>query len=220
MAYQIQKDNQIKTIDDKINKTIKDFHSQGSPNYKARRQPSMFLPDGKEMVIYYFEGDQWGNYEAAGYVDEEETINFIVYTARTKSAFDLHIGSFKKLVASYKNVYPKRKEKINDDDFVKMVEKSKQCVSSSPGKAYEEKVFNSLGKKMATFMRDCASYLSEGEMPNFELVFKIEQNGTISEAFVKPMSALSVCFRGLILGCEAPRHDFDINLQHIIMKIK
>jgi hypothetical protein len=214
------KDDQIKTIEDQIERTIKDFHLHGSPNYKGKRQPSIFLSNGKEIVISYFEGDRWGNYEAVGYIEEEETINFLVFTSRTKSAFDQQISSFKRLLASYKNVYPKSQDKLGRDDFVKMVTKAKQCVSSSNGKAYEKNLLDSLGTNMATFMRDCTSYLSEGESSNFEMVFKVEQSGRISEAFVKPMNTLSICFRGLILGCEAPRHNFDIYLQHIDMRIK
>jgi hypothetical protein len=83
---------EIRNIQDQVEATIKEFHTRyKSPNYKSERQTPIQLPDGVKIEIYFFEGDQWGNYEAAGYIEEKETINFLVFNSPTKLCFDSYL---------------------------------------------------------------------------------------------------------------------------------
>ena len=51
--------------------------------------------------IYYYTGDQWGNFEAAGYIEEKKTINFVVLSARNKVAFESSLDAFRSILRSY-----------------------------------------------------------------------------------------------------------------------
>lgn len=51
--------------------------------------------------IYFYQGDQWGNYEAVAYFEEDKTINMIVFNSHSKSAFDASLAQFYELVSSY-----------------------------------------------------------------------------------------------------------------------
>ena len=96
------KDTQTQNVEDQVRFIVQNFKDNGSPNYKATRQPSTKLPNGYKAEIYFYEGDQWGNFEAVAYFDEKETINFLVYNARDKQAFDQNISAFYSILHTYK----------------------------------------------------------------------------------------------------------------------
>lgn len=211
------KDEQLKSVYDQVKITVEQFHKQGSPSYKAEKKSSIYLPDNTEIEIYLFEGDKWGNYEAAGYIEEEDTINFLVFNARTKKVFDKYLPAFTELLRTYGNSYSKS---IEDSAFDKLVEKAKEFSNRPDGKDYETSVVKGLGASMANFMRDCASYLTEEKLNDFEVILKIEPSGNITDAFARPHNALSTCFKGLISETKCLPHQFDSFVFHIEMKIK
>jgi hypothetical protein len=104
----IGRNDQIKTAQDVVNNTVQDFHSDGSPGYKATFKQNLSLGNGQVAKIYFFEGDRYGNSEAAAYIEEAQTINFIVFNARNKEAFKANLSAFMAIVKSYKNTYPGR----------------------------------------------------------------------------------------------------------------
>jgi hypothetical protein len=69
-------------------------------------------------------------------------------------------------------------------------------------------------------MRECASYVGADKTGPFEAVFRIEPDGSISEAYVNPDNAFSTCFEGLFLQTKHPPHRFDSYLLHIDMRIE
>ena len=222
MAYgkSTTKNEKIKTIEDHVNKVINDFHNHGSPDYVGARQPSIFLPDGKEVVIYFFEGDQWGNYEAAAYFEEESTINYLVFNARTKRMFDIHLPGFKKLILTYRNAYIDKDNAPDEENFKKLVATARRCAESPAGGKYEKQVIEFLGQDVATYLRDCTSFLSQEKITAFDIVMKIEPDGTISETHIRPSNSLSVCFRGLITNRKLPEHDLGDYFLHLAIRIK
>lgn len=207
----------LQSVKDQVNRTVNDFHFQGSPNYRATMKDSVALPNGKQIAIYYFEGDQWGNYEAAGYIEEEETINFLVFNARSKKDFDKHIDAFKIILISYKNAYTK--DNIDEKQFREMVNKAEKTANTMEGKKYEAEIMKSLGQKIANIMRDCTSYTKKNETVDFDTIFKIESNGEVVGAYIRPVNALTTCFKGLMVPLRYPSHQFGIFLHHINMKI-
>jgi hypothetical protein len=216
----VSKTAEIRTVQNQVEATIKEFHTRyESPNSRSKRQAPMLLPNGVKIEIYFFEGDKWGNYEAAGYVEEKETINFLVYSSRTRLYFDSYLGDFKKLLISYKNVFNKWKP-LNDEAFNKLRQEAKTMVSTSRGKEYELQVMKSFGQDLANFMQGCTSYTPREEMKNFEIIFRIEPNGEVSEVFILPKTTLSQCFMGLVLNSTQPPHKFKSFLQHIEMHIE
>lgn len=59
------------------------------------------MPNGRKAEIYYYIGDKWGNCEAAGYIEEKKTINFVVLSAKNKADFDRSLEAFKSILLSY-----------------------------------------------------------------------------------------------------------------------
>jgi hypothetical protein len=96
------KDVVIRDIPSLVQFNVDKFRRSGSPNFKARYIKNIQTTEGDRVArIYYFEGDAWGNYEAAGYVMEQKTINFIILSGRSKESFEAALPAFEKLVASY-----------------------------------------------------------------------------------------------------------------------
>jgi hypothetical protein len=215
----VTRDQTIKSIEDQVKSTVNDFHQNGSPNYVARKGPSFTLASGKKIQVYFYAGDKWGNYEAAGYIEEEETINFIVFNTRSKELFDKYFVDFQQLVKTYENVYKPQSQKDNDA-FEELIKAAKQDVSTIEGKAYEREFMKKSGQSMANFMSQCTSYTPKEEMLDFEIIFKIEQDGSVAEAFVRPETMLSTCFKGLIFSTRNPTHKLKRYLQHIEMKVE
>jgi len=216
----VSKGGKINFIQDQVNQTLEEFHTHGSPNYKAKLEPSFHLSNNAQVVIFYFEGDQWGNFEAAGYIEEEKTFNYLVFNARTKEAFEKYITSFPDFFKSYKNAFTGTAKSNPSQTFAQLVAKATQQSSSPEGRAYEKKVIETLGSSMANFMRDCTSYAQRNELSGFQLVFRITPDGKITESYAEPENGLSTCFKGLILNINCPPHEFDSFLHHIDMKIK
>jgi hypothetical protein len=101
----INRDDQIKIAQDVVNNTVQDFHRNGSPGYKATFKQNLSLGNGRVAKIYFFEGDRYGNLEAAAYLEEAQTINFIVFNARNQEAFKANLSAFMAIVKSYRNTY-------------------------------------------------------------------------------------------------------------------
>jgi hypothetical protein len=108
------KDEVVQDIPSLVQFNVDRFHENGSPNYKARFVKKIQTSDGKRTAhIFFFEGDAWGNYEAAGYVEEAKTINFIILSSRTEAAFRESLPAFESLLASY--VFITDQVKIEDN---------------------------------------------------------------------------------------------------------
>ena len=95
------KTDQIATADDAAKAVIEDFHAHGSPKYDGKRIKTMKADSGREVVIYHFSGDQWGNSEAVAYFVEEKTVNFLVLTSRDAKVFADALPAFEALAKSY-----------------------------------------------------------------------------------------------------------------------
>ncbi len=97
----ITKDEVIKDIPSYVKFTIDGFIEKGSPNYLGKFIKTLDLKNKQEASIYHYQGDQWGNFEAVGYVEEEKTINIVVLNCKTKIEFENSLGAFESLVSSY-----------------------------------------------------------------------------------------------------------------------
>lgn len=98
----IVKQGKIQNIPSFVEFTINNFISDGNPNYAGKFQKKIENKDKSRMAdIYFYQGDQWGNYEAVAYFDEDKTINMIVFNSHSKSAFDASLAQFYELVSSY-----------------------------------------------------------------------------------------------------------------------
>ncbi len=86
---------------DVIEYTLNDFHNNGSPNYRVDTKKEHSIENHKKAVVVFYEGDQWGNYEAVGYLNEEKSINFLVMSAKTKKVFEESLPAFYEVLESY-----------------------------------------------------------------------------------------------------------------------
>jgi hypothetical protein len=214
-----RKDEKIKSIKDKVEQIVKDFHDNDCPDYKAKEQKAIQTNSGKSAEIYFFEGDKWGNYEAVGYIEEKSVINFLVYNSREKKIFEKNLKAFYSIVKSYRNVYLEDEKSDYDSFFNDLVTKAKEDVSTDEGKNYEVEISKALGQKMADFMKECSSYSNEVEF-KFEAIFRVSPEGKLLEGFVRPKEAIPLCFKGALMSTTFPKHEFKEFLFHINMKVK
>ncbi|MFZ2447242.1 MAG: hypothetical protein WAW37_12865 [Syntrophobacteraceae bacterium] len=219
MAYgqTVSKGGKIKSIRDQVEATVLRFHAHGNPHYRAESKPPLRLPNGSEAAIYYFQGDQWGNFEAVGYIEENKSINFIVFNARTKAAFDKYIPSFYDLLRSYRNALPGT-ESGASAIFAELVEKAGQQSSTPQGKKYKTSAAKELTPLAGHAMRSCIGYARSDEIRDFQTVFRIASDGRISEVHVIPENSLTTCFSGLMLNTRCSPHKFGFFLLHERMR--
>ena len=79
-AKAVGKSDSDATVKAFVEATIKDFKDAGSIKVKAEKKDSIKIDEDRAAEIWFYTGDQWGNYEAAAYIDEESTINFFIMT--------------------------------------------------------------------------------------------------------------------------------------------
>ncbi len=221
MAYgrSVSKDSRLRTIEGHVKVTVDQFHRSGSPNYRAEAKDRVSLNDGKTVHVYFFQGDRWGNYEAVGYVEEPETINFLVYNARNKEEFEKHLLAFRFMIATYRNMFESATAK-DKTKFESLMMEAKALENTKEGKAYSSEVIQSFGNTLADIMKSCTAYTKKGEQFRFDLLFRIRPDGGVSEAFIRPTNGLTSCVRGLLLDTKHPPHKLDSFLMHIDMRVK
>ncbi len=220
IAYgqKVSKDSKTRSVRDQVDATLEMFHSKGSPKYKIVRERSMPLPHGKKAYIYHYAGDQWGNHEAVAYVEEKNTINFLVFNARKQSDFDKYLPAFEQMIATYRSAGTS--EPVDDKTFRELVKEAKRQSETPKGIEYEELVMRRAGEAVAAIMRSCSSFVGNDNVKPFEAVFRIKPDGSIVQAYVNPEAALSTCFQGLFQLTIHPPHKFESYLLHMNMKIE
>ncbi len=95
----------IATIKLQTEITIRKYKNNGNFNYKIEKHSLLNISDEKTAHIYYFSEDQWGNYEAIAYIEESNTINYLIYNARTNEAFKRYLKNFHNITKTYKNIF-------------------------------------------------------------------------------------------------------------------
>lgn len=219
MAYgrKSTKNAEIRGVKDMVESTVLMFHEKGSPGYKVAKETSVTLANGKSVPVYYYAGDKFGNFEAAAYFEEKNTINFLVYNSRNKADFDKYLPGFEQMVRSYSS--SGNLVTVDDDTFKKLLQESKRMSETPEGREYEASVINGAGEAVAVIMRKCASYVGEENVKPFDVIFRIKPDGTIAEAYAKTDSRLGNCFEGYFLRTKHPPHRFDSYLLDFNMKI-
>lgn len=210
---------EVKTIKSQVEKTLIEFHSNGSPNYVSDAQPPLTLSNGNVAERYFFSGDQWGNYEAVVYFDEPDTINYLVFNARTKTDFNRHVEHFLTIASSYKNLYTP--EGLRTDGKQQALKQESTSLLEKPGaQEYEKKAIQSVGQTIANTMRECSSYFLEKQRPSFSYFVRIGSNGDIDESYIFPSSSFTSCFSGVMATTKYPPHKYGSFLLTIEMNIQ
>ena len=216
----VAKDSALRSIADQVRRTVEDFRSNGSKEYIAEAKEDAPLHDGKTAKVYFFRGDQWGNYEAAGYIEEKATINFLVYNSRNKSDFEKGLPAFKSILTSYKNAYEQKNIEKDETTFNQLIREAKAFESTTEGADYIKKFFQSFGNSLADTMKSCTSYTTKGQKAQFDLLFRIKPDGGVSEALISPSNGLTTCVKALVQDSHHPPHKFESALIYINMSVK
>lgn len=210
----------VQTIEDLVKSTIQDFRDNGSVNYTGRKEKTIQLPGGKTAEIYFYSGDRWGNYEAAGYILEKKSINFLVFNSLYKKAFDDNIDKFFEILKSYKNAFQEDVAGYDEKRFRDYVNRAEADKKTNQGKAYEELLTTTQAEDLEELFRECLAYEKEDSAAgNIDAVFLIEPNGNIRESYFWPVNSLTNCFRGSVARLEIPPHRLPIFHWHISFKI-
>jgi hypothetical protein len=94
----------VRNIPDQVADTIRNLRASGSPNATAKHVRTLTTQDASKAEIYYYTGDQFGNFEAAAYIQATRSIHFITLSARDPDSFKQAIPAFDAVVASYEDL--------------------------------------------------------------------------------------------------------------------
>lgn len=211
----------VSSVKAQVEKTVADFHANGSPNYKAVKVKDIRLENGVVAQRYNFSGDQWGNYEAAAYFTQDETINFLVFNARIKSDFDKYLSDFTAIASSYENVY--RHPSGHENEKLEALKKEAAAVlDESGGREYETRAVKLAGHTIASSMGQCMGYMKQPQTQQqlFRYYARIDKSGAVTGAYVFPSTSLSVCFSGMMHAVVYPVPPHGRFLLEIEMKTK
>lgn len=87
---------------DQVERTIKLFREDGSPNSRAQKLGTIRARSGAVGDMYRFEGDGWGNTELAVYFSGRKTINAFVMSSHERSDLDKNRAVIEELARSYR----------------------------------------------------------------------------------------------------------------------
>lgn len=212
-------DGDIQTIEDLVKSIVQHFKDDGSADITASKEMTLPLSKGKAAEVYFYSGDRWGNYEAAGYVLERKTINFLVLSSRGEKSFVDNIGKFYEILKSYENIYREDAEDYDERFFKGLLEMAEEDKSAPAGKAYDDLLASSQANEVARLFRECLEYEKVGFVPSdFDAVFIVEEDGTINDSYVWPVTALGVCFKGSTASLILPRHGLNRFHWHVSLK--
>jgi hypothetical protein len=94
----------VHNISDQVADTIRNLHQSGSPNATAKHMRTLTTQDASKAEIYYYAGDQFGNFDAAAYIQAKGFIHFITLSARDQDSFKQAMPAFDAVVASYEDL--------------------------------------------------------------------------------------------------------------------
>lgn len=204
------------SIEKRVGTIINDFKTNGSPNIKSVHKPSFVTHHGKNAELFYFSGDQWGNYEASTYFKEEDTINYLVFSSKNKQLFDKYINNFIEMAKTYKNNY-KSPNSLPESKIDNLKAESASDLSIQKGKDYEVEAIIKIKPALSNTMRMCFTHLGDEKFPAFNYLVRINNEGSIADSYVYPTHALSNCFKGLMSYETYPKHSFKSFILNINM---
>ncbi len=100
-ANSVKKHKGAATVQEFINSDFARF-KKSNPKIAISEGRPLKTEDGKIAQVRVFKGDQWGNWEAAAYIDEPVAVVILVLSARSQEAFQKSLPAFEKLVGSYR----------------------------------------------------------------------------------------------------------------------
>ncbi len=214
-------DSEVDSIEKLVMATVAKFRAEGSPKYSARQGFPVTLSGNVSVKVYFFEGDKWGNYEAVGYVKEQNAINYLAFSARSEKDFNANLKYFLRILATYKNTQ-RDVEVASNTEFDKLLKGAVKDASTKDRANYRTSVFNGFKKDGKDLMQECVSFAStdKNRHQDFDIILKIKEDATVTNTYVSPKNALSTCIAGAASALTYPPHKFGTFSLHIDMKLK
>jgi hypothetical protein len=97
-------DANIRNIDGQIDDTIRNLRANGSPNASVKYANTLTTQDASKAKVYYYSGDQFGNFEATAYIQAKGSIHFLTLSARDQESFQRALSAFHSVVTSYEDL--------------------------------------------------------------------------------------------------------------------
>jgi hypothetical protein len=94
----------LRSIGDQVEDTLRNLRKNGSPNATAKYVKTLTTQDASKAKIYYFAGDQFGNFEATAYIQAKGSIHFLTLSARDQESFQHALPAFDSVVTSYEDL--------------------------------------------------------------------------------------------------------------------
>jgi hypothetical protein len=94
----------LRNIEDQVADTLHNLRNNGSPNATAKYVRTLTTQDASKAKIYYFTGDQFGNFEATAYIQAKGSIHFMTLSARDQESFQHALPAFDSIVTSYEDL--------------------------------------------------------------------------------------------------------------------
>lgn len=94
------KREKIRTVEAVFQDVLANLRAE-EPGISATAAGTVLTAGKRTGFIYRFSGQANGTVEASAYFDEEKTVNYFVYSARSKAEFDKHYAEFLALARSY-----------------------------------------------------------------------------------------------------------------------
>ncbi len=199
----------VTSIEGQVAATLALFRSDyGSPDIQAKPYATWKQRDDLEVFLYRYSGDRWGNHEVVGYIEEAETINFLVLNARTQEALEQAMPAFKQMLYSYRNLYASRSEEEVAQAFAQWSETAETQQLASP--EYHQEVTGIVGTTMAEVMPRCVAWLSPlGPESGINLLAVLSPKGEVEHLWSEQTTALSTCVMAGLADVQFPPHETD-----------
>jgi len=94
----------LRNVEDQVKDTLRNLRNNGSPNATAKYVRTLTTQDASKAKIYYFAGDQFGNFEATAYIQAKGSIHFMTLSARDQESFQHALPAFDSIVTSYEDL--------------------------------------------------------------------------------------------------------------------
>jgi hypothetical protein len=94
----------LRNIEDQVEDTLRNLRNNGSPNATAKYMRTLTTQDASKAKVYYFAGDQFGNFEATAYIQAKGSIHFMTLSARDQESFQRALPAFDSVVTSYQDL--------------------------------------------------------------------------------------------------------------------
>ena len=98
------------SYDEYVSAAVKTFRRE-QPTAMVAVGESISTADGKSAQVRSFSGDEWGNFEAVAYVEEDAVFAILVMSSKNQKIYEQSFEAFEDFVRSYHDVTDRLQKK-------------------------------------------------------------------------------------------------------------